>query len=84
MHWLRSLVGTHLVAGCRLVDLIGNREVAGRDHWEKALFVCDTPPAGNDFSTVFAPLVRDGRMDKFYWHPTEEDLVAILHQVSTC
>ncbi|XP_076924621.1 ribulose bisphosphate carboxylase/oxygenase activase, chloroplastic-like [Bidens hawaiensis] len=22
---------------------------------------------GNDFSTLYAPLVRDGRMDKFYW-----------------
>ncbi|KAI3426183.1 hypothetical protein D9Q98_008560 [Chlorella vulgaris] len=36
---------------------------------------------GNDFSTLFAPLVRDGRMDKFYWQPTEEDLVGILHQM---
>lgn len=23
---------------------------------------------GNDFSTLYAPLVRDGRMDKFYWY----------------
>jgi hypothetical protein len=22
---------------------------------------------GNDFSTLYAPLLRDGRMDKFYW-----------------
>lgn len=22
---------------------------------------------GNDFSTLYAPLIRDGRMDKFYW-----------------
>lgn len=22
---------------------------------------------GNDFSKVWAPLIRDGRMDKFYW-----------------
>ncbi|KAL4448554.1 hypothetical protein ABPG75_005773 [Micractinium tetrahymenae] len=36
---------------------------------------------GNDFSTVFAPLVRDGRMEKFYWMPTEEDLIGILHQM---
>jgi len=34
---------------------------------------------GNDFSRVYAPLIRDGRMDKFYWNPTEEDLVSILH-----
>lgn len=36
---------------------------------------------GNDFSTLFAPLVRDGRMAKFYWHPEREDLVAILYQM---
>ncbi|PSC73399.1 ribulose bisphosphate carboxylase oxygenase chloroplastic [Micractinium conductrix] len=36
---------------------------------------------GNDFSTIFAPLVRDGRMDKFYWDPTEGDLIGILHQM---
>mmetsp|Transcript_22248 Transcript_22248/g.37262 ORF Transcript_22248/g.37262 Transcript_22248/m.37262 type:complete len:439 (-) Transcript_22248:185-1501(-) len=34
---------------------------------------------GNDFSTVYAPLVRDGRMDKFYWQPSIEDRVQVLH-----
>jgi hypothetical protein len=36
---------------------------------------------GNDFSKVWAPLIRDGRMDKFYWQPTREDLVNIIHQM---
>ena len=36
---------------------------------------------GNDFSKVFAPLVRDGRMAKFYWQPEREELIAILHQM---
>ena len=36
---------------------------------------------GNDLSRIFAPLVRDGRMAKFYWKPTREDLVSILHQM---
>lgn len=36
---------------------------------------------GNDFSTLFAPLVRDGRMAKFYWEPDRVDLLAILHQM---
>ena len=40
------------------------------------------PVLGNDFSTIFAPLVRDGRMDKYYWQPTQEDLIGILHQAS--
>merc|ERR1740138_1509132 len=32
---------------------------------------------GNDFSTLYAPLIRDGRMEKFYWSPTREDRVGI-------
>eukprot|EP00878_Enallax_costatus_P032789 GHUV01036060.1.p1 GENE.GHUV01036060.1~~GHUV01036060.1.p1 ORF type:complete len:115 (-),score=35.45 GHUV01036060.1:706-1050(-) len=37
---------------------------------------------GNDFSTLYAPLIRDGRMEKFYWQPEREDIVNIVHQVS--
>lgn len=37
--------------------------------------------AGNDFSKVYAPLIRDGRMDKFYWEPTDDELVDILFQM---
>jgi ATPase family associated with various cellular activities (AAA) len=33
---------------------------------------------GNDLSTLYAPLVRDGRMDKFYWVPTHEDKIGIV------
>jgi hypothetical protein len=36
---------------------------------------------GNDLSTVFAPLLRDGRMEKFYWQPSLEDLTNILFQM---
>ena len=40
---------------------------------------------GNDFSTLYAPLIRDGRMEKFYWAPTREDRVGVatgIFQVS--
>jgi ribulose bisphosphate carboxylase small subunit len=33
---------------------------------------------GNDFSTLYAPLVRDGRMDKFYWEPSQADRLGIV------
>lgn len=33
---------------------------------------------GNDFGTLYAPLVRDGRMDKFYWQPNREDKIGIV------
>jgi ribulose bisphosphate carboxylase small subunit len=33
---------------------------------------------GNDFSTLYAPLVRDGRMDKFYWEPSVADRIGIV------
>jgi ribulose bisphosphate carboxylase small subunit len=33
---------------------------------------------GNDFSTLYAPLVRDGRMEKYYWEPAREDRIGIV------
>eukprot|EP00210_Caulerpa_lentillifera_P001274 g1230.t1 len=36
---------------------------------------------GNDFSKLFAPLIRDGRMEKFYWDPNGDELDAIIFQM---
>jgi ATP-dependent 26S proteasome regulatory subunit len=36
---------------------------------------------GNDFSTLYAPLIRDGRMEKFYWQPDRNDKVGIVEEV---
>ncbi|XP_024976710.1 ribulose bisphosphate carboxylase/oxygenase activase, chloroplastic isoform X1 [Cynara cardunculus var. scolymus] len=36
---------------------------------------------GNDFSTLYAPLVRDGRMDKFYWQPNLDDIINIVNRM---
>ncbi|MGD1952945.1 MAG: AAA family ATPase, partial [Leptolyngbyaceae cyanobacterium] len=33
---------------------------------------------GNDFATLYAPLVRDGRMQKCYWEPNHEDRLGIV------
>lgn len=33
---------------------------------------------GNDFATLYAPLIRDGRMEKFYWEPDRADKVGIV------
>ena len=33
---------------------------------------------GNDLSTVYAPLIRDGRMQKFLWEPNRDDKLGIL------
>ncbi|MEL6351625.1 MAG: ribulose bisphosphate carboxylase small subunit [Cyanobacteria bacterium J06627_28] len=33
---------------------------------------------GNDFATLYAPLIRDGRMQKFYWEPSPEDRLGIV------
>ncbi|KAF0890663.1 hypothetical protein E2562_004176 [Oryza meyeriana var. granulata] len=38
---------------------------------------------GNDFSTLYAPLIRDGRMEKFYWQPDREDIINIVHRMYT-
>ena len=36
---------------------------------------------GNDLGTLYAPLLRDGRMGKFYWEPTREERLETLVQV---
>jgi ribulose bisphosphate carboxylase small subunit len=33
---------------------------------------------GNDFSTLYQPLVRDGRMEKFFWEPDRADRIGIV------
>jgi ribulose bisphosphate carboxylase small subunit len=38
---------------------------------------------GNDFSTLYAPLIRDGRMEKFYWEPDRDDKVGIVGGIFT-
>ena len=34
---------------------------------------------GNDFSRLYAPLTRDGRMDLWMWEPTRDELADILY-----
>lgn len=33
---------------------------------------------GNDFATLYAPLIRDGRMEKFFWDPDHHDRLGII------
>ena len=33
---------------------------------------------GNDLSTLYAPLLRDGRMEKFMWEPNREEIVDMV------
>lgn len=33
---------------------------------------------GNDFSTLYAPMIRDGRMEKFFWEPDQNDRIGIV------
>ncbi len=36
---------------------------------------------GNDFSTLYAPLIRDGRMEKFYWEPNPKERTEIVEGI---
>ncbi len=45
---------------------------------EKALPRIPIVATGNDFATLYAPLIRDGRMQKFYWEPSEADRLGII------
>lgn len=76
-------VNNQMVVGS-LMNLADNptRVSIGQD-WREADTVKRVPiiVTGNDFSTIWAPLLRDGRMDKFYWQPTREDLLNIVYQM---
>jgi hypothetical protein len=52
-------------------------------NWRESDYIKRVPiiVTGNDFSTLYAPLIRDGRMEKFYWQPQREDVVNIVWQV---
>jgi hypothetical protein len=59
-----------------------NRVAIYGESWEGGVAQCNRIPiivTGNDLSTLFAPLIRDGRMDKFYWEPDRDDKVSICH-----
>ncbi len=36
---------------------------------------------GNDFSTLYAPLIRDGRMEKFLWQPAPQERLEIVRRL---
>jgi len=59
-----------------IADNPTNVQLAGtynNDEIPRVPIIC----TGNDFSTLYAPLIRDGRMDKFYWNPTREDRIGV-------
>ena len=35
----------------------------------------------NDFSTLYAPLIHDGHMEKLYWAPTREDKTGVCQGI---
>ncbi|XP_044497718.1 ribulose bisphosphate carboxylase/oxygenase activase, chloroplastic [Mangifera indica] len=76
-------VNNQIVVGT-LMNLADNptRVSVGQD-WRETDITNRIPiiATGNDFSTIYAPLIRDGRMDKFYWRPNLEDIVNIVHRM---
>ncbi|XP_010540067.1 PREDICTED: ribulose bisphosphate carboxylase/oxygenase activase, chloroplastic isoform X2 [Tarenaya hassleriana] len=76
-------VNNQIVVGT-LMNLSDNptRVSVGQD-WRQADITHRVPVivTGNDFSTLYAPLIREGRMEKFYWQPTREDIVNIVSRM---
>ncbi|KAG2449855.1 hypothetical protein HYH02_005378 [Chlamydomonas schloesseri] len=76
-------VNNQIVIGT-LMNICDNPNVVstGQD-WFAVSRIRRTPiiVTGNDFSKMFAPLIRDGRMDKYYWKPTRDDMINIVWQM---
>lgn len=73
----QMVVGT-LMNICDAPNQVSIGQTWREGDWVKRIPIIVT---GNDFSRVFAPLVREGRMAKYYWSPSREELMAILHQM---
>ena len=74
-------VNNQMVMGT-LMNLCDHPErVSVGDDWVDHDTVPRTPIiiTGNDFSTLYAPLVRDGRMEKFYWKPDRSDMLGAIN-----
>ncbi|PQQ07318.1 ribulose bisphosphate carboxylase/oxygenase activase chloroplastic [Prunus yedoensis var. nudiflora] len=76
-------VNNQIVVGT-LMNLCDNptRVSIGQD-WRESDITNRIPiiVTGNDLSTIYAPLIRDGRMEKFYWQPNHEDIINIVHRM---
>ncbi|WIA19725.1 hypothetical protein OEZ85_005651 [Tetradesmus obliquus] len=76
-------VNNQIVVGT-LMNICDNpNQVSVHENWREGDYNQRVPiiVTGNDFATLYAPLIRDGRMEKYYWEPTTEDVVAIVHQM---
>ncbi|CAO2823288.1 unnamed protein product [Amaranthus hypochondriacus] len=76
-------VNNQIVSGT-LMNLADNpTRVSTGQNWRETDVTHRIPiiVTGNDFSTIYAPLIRDGRMEKFYWQPNQEDIVNIVHRM---
>ena len=77
----QNTVNTQMVVGT-LMNLCDNpkRVSVGQD-WQGKDIIRRVPiiVTANDLNTIYAPLLRDGRMEKFYWKPDEEDMFNMIY-----
>ena len=80
---LQVTVNNQIVVGTLMNLCDDPNRVSIYQVWRESDFIQRVPiiVTGNDLSHMFAPLIRDGRMSKFYWKPDREDLSNILHQM---
>ena len=74
----QTVCGT-LMNLCDHPELVSLGEDRGEDGRNMTTARVPIIVTANDLSTVYAPLLRDGRMDKWYWNPTREDICDIVH-----
>ncbi|NJK61015.1 MAG: AAA family ATPase [Oscillatoriales cyanobacterium SM2_1_8] len=72
-------VNTQLVSGTlmNIADDPTNVQLPG-SYDERPLKRVPIVVTGNDLATLYAPLVRDGRMEKFYWEPDRVDRIGMV------
>ena len=73
-------VNNQIVAGTLMNLCDAPQKVSVGEEWREDQELRRVPIiiTANDLSTVYAPLLRDGRMDKFYWEPSDEDKIEMI------
>ncbi len=69
-------VNTQLLIGA-LMNLADHPDVCGQKTVTRTPIIA----TGNDFTTLYQPLIRHGRVDVFDWHPNSEMILPVLRKI---
>jgi len=77
----QNTVNSQMVVGT-LMNICDNpKQISVGQRWRKNDVINRVPIiiTANDLNTIYAPLLRDGRMEKFKWEPSRKDIFEMVY-----